>query len=631
MKKVHTVLKNNIFISLLITFISLFGILSVCSFKISYFTNDDLNISWLISEGYIPLFLNYFFAVFLIFVQKFFAQINIFMLSQVIANFIAMWIINYIFLKKFKLKQGIYFSIIAGILFSYYSYVAIQYTQTAAIITTTGYICVLYLCEKHHKFNAKILLGIFMVILGMAYRFQPFLSVSFVFLFSTFVNSVILLIREKTNKALPLKEKVLQCFKPFLMVLSVFVVCYLLNSCCNLLVRNDVDYVKHNKYQNSRSMCSDYAVQPYEGNTEFYNSIGIYSQNDVTMASSWYVDENFLTAERLEQIGTYSSIEIRFNKLEDFFFIFKSLNHKITNLFGSLSILVKILIILTLAGIGYVLFWYKNKIKNLFPFLFFLLWIFYFYHIWNYPFDNNPKLFIIIFIPFVLVISNLVNRYYFLFLCCISIMLFGLITYLCVTRINFRSLYTVIFPTAFLFLYYLEPTQIRYSLKIHKKYIKRILLIFLPVLTLFLSNQLKINIMSGYFYSNYANDTVFEYMQKHNANFYIINSQRVTDIFKNSNSALLKPQSTHNFISSDWYAYSKWYYDVCTQNNFTNGNIYQYLIDRKNTFFISQIDYRKMDTIKQYLYEHYAENIEFQVIDKIENSNYAVYKFVLQN
>ena len=210
-------------------------------------------------------------------------------------------------------------------------------------------------------------------------------------------------------------------------------------------------------------------------------------------------------------------------------------------------------------------------------------------------------------------------------------MLFGLITYLCVTRINFRSLYTVIFPTAFLFLYYLEPTQIRYSLKIHKKYIKRILLIFLPVLTLFLSNQLKINTMSGYLYSDYANDTVFEYMQKHNANFYIINSQRVTDIFKNSNSALLKPQSTHNFISSDWYAYSKWYYDVCTQNNFTNGNIYQYLIDRKNTFFISQIDYRKMDTIKQYLYEHYAENIEFQVIDKIENSNYAVYQLVLQN
>ena len=122
--------------------INLAVLLFVLAFtEVLYETNDDFAISRMISDGY-PYcrFVNYFVCRVLIFIQGFFAKLNIYMLSQIIAGFVSFVVFIKVLLDRRDNSLEIILAVMIAAFFSVDHYSSIQFTKTAAILMTAGLI-----------------------------------------------------------------------------------------------------------------------------------------------------------------------------------------------------------------------------------------------------------------------------------------------------------------------------------------------------------------------------------------------------------------------------------------------------------------------------------------------------------
>lgn len=147
----NKIITNKLLWSISITLISFILCLALNSFRIST-SGDDFGIFLFVSQGDCKnLFVNYFLLLFLIPLQHLLPSINVFVLLQLLMNFVSFIIVYYTIFcfEKAKSINKILSCILIAVLFSSFAFVYIQWTISAVIVSTSGYLILLFaFCKK---------------------------------------------------------------------------------------------------------------------------------------------------------------------------------------------------------------------------------------------------------------------------------------------------------------------------------------------------------------------------------------------------------------------------------------------------------------------------------------------------
>ena len=178
MKWIQKLYQQKFICAIMIFFITGLVVSAFCGFKFAYYTNDDYQISFLLTKGEIHnLYVNLFFSSFLSKIQLIFPTINCF-------------VIVYVLLTKIKSFWGVTISIIVSTFVFASDILIVQYSQTPIVLCTSGFLLGYYasLFENRRKIRTlQFIFSILLVFVASLFRFTPFLvgiAISFLFLIS---------------------------------------------------------------------------------------------------------------------------------------------------------------------------------------------------------------------------------------------------------------------------------------------------------------------------------------------------------------------------------------------------------------------------------------------------------------
>ena len=162
-KKFFIRIKNNTFVlsSFLVT-VSFVVCFIINGFNINI-SNDDLLIEiQLYKEYYDTIFINWFLSAVLIPVQAVFKGMNVLACTQIIANIISMYAIVYTVIERGKRNLlSIIITVFFLIIFSSFGFVHLQWTITAAMAATGGYVLLFFLKSEGRIRNViKMIIGV---------------------------------------------------------------------------------------------------------------------------------------------------------------------------------------------------------------------------------------------------------------------------------------------------------------------------------------------------------------------------------------------------------------------------------------------------------------------------------------
>ncbi len=637
MKNLLTKIRSNyLLISFGLNLVVFMMIFAIHGFRFIYESNDDFFISLFIVNGYDKcLFISYFITVVLVPLQKIFTAVNMWMVSQFLFSFLSAVIIIYVFLSKFGIKLGILFSLLLHVAFGYYSFVSLQFTRTPVIMASAGYLLIVLVLFSNDKdnqrwINVKSVLGAVLVILSSFYRFYSFLSVSGVFFVFIFALLFVKWLRSWKKNT---KINYFVLAKKMMFVLLLFVVAFALEKLSGYIkMSGDMDYLYHEKYQIARSNCIDMLPSPYQGNEKFYNSIGIFSENDVLALWTWTVsDKDFFTLEKLTAIAEYSKKDTG---------LINHLNRSITdihnivaNKFGSGCNIVMIVSVICCLIFLIFLIVFRNKWKRIFPFLFIVGWLAFLYlyylcydyaRIYHSVYTALSLIYLVIF-PGILMIflSFIGNRYHFIIQCFISGVLFALVMYLEFTRINFRSAYTVIFPAMCITIYNFDRKNVQVDIvKIRPNLKKGISIAGIIFYLVVVIAGIKIFPFPNAPKNNYA---VFTYIENHKENFYFLDSFQ-NSAMKNSNNPMLRPEMASNTIHTSWPTGSELFKKI--QQEYDMEHLYADMIDNPHAFYVSD---RQIPMVEKYYNDHYSNGRNNIMLEQIEDEGIKLYRICTKN
>ncbi len=629
MKNLLTKIRSkHLLISFWMSLVAFMVIFAIHGFQFIYETNDDFGISLFITNGYNKcLFVSYFLTSVLMLLQKIFTTVNIWILSQLFFNFISLTIITYVFILKFGLKIGCFFSLLINIVFGYFSFVSLQYTRMPPIIASAGYLLILYSLfsdKKNEKLiNSKSLIGCLLVLISSFYRYYSFLSVSgifFVFIFVIVLMQWFKAWKEKT------RITYLHSIKKLLLLITVFIVAFALENVSNYIKNSDSQYFYHSQYHLARTGCVDIPISSYEGNESFYNSIGIISENDLDVLTAWTGDENFFSLERMSEIAKYSQKDASFihNFGNSITMIYSIINNK----FGSLCIPV-----ISIFIIGSVIFLVtvvilRNKLKWIFPVLFAISWIGFFYLF--FALYNYEVMYLAVFPGiFMIFTAFLSNRYHFIVVCLVSGVVFLLTLYLNFVHTNFRATYTFIFPAMCIAIYNFDKDNIRVNVRKINPVLKKGICCAGTVVYLTIAV-----IISRTFYvfpslflpTTEKESDIFTYVENHKENFYLM------DVYianKNFDKPMLKAEIPDNSITTSWIIGSAFSKQV--QKKYHVENLYGDMIDNPHAFYLSWAGKEHIKKLEKYYNDHYSNGKNNIVFERVENNVMEVYRIYKKN
>ncbi len=620
MKNLLTKIRSNyLLISLGLTLIAFPMIFAIHGFRIIYESNDDFFISHFIVNGYDKcLFVSYFITAVLVPLQKIFTTINVWIVSQLLFSFFSVVIIIYIFLSKFGMKLGILFSVLFHVIFGYCNFISLEFTRTPVTMASAGYLLIISFLfldkeDKNHKWiNWQSVIGVILIILSSFYRFYSFLSVSGVFFVFIFASAFTKWLRLRKEN---MKMDYFVFVKKILFILLMLIVAFALEKLSGYIKTNDKDYLYHEKYQAARSACIDIRPSPYQGNEEFYNSIGIVSDNDITLLCQWTVsDEDFFTLEKLKAIAEYSKKDSgfipRFTK--SITYIFNIISRRL----GSASTTIIIV------GICFIIFLillivFRNKWKRIVPFLFAVTWVGFLYLF--YAFYQYIFMYMAVFPGILMVfLSFLCNRYSFIIHCFMSAVLFTLIIYLEFTYTNFRATYTLIFPAMCIIIYNFDKNDIRsYVQKMHPNMQKGI---FTASIMIYLAITIMVFKICPFIYSPENDNSAFIYIENHKENFYFLD-QAQRHAMKNLDAAIWKAELSSNSIHTSWATGSEFFHN--RQKEYHLEHLYADMIDNPHAFYVSD---RKISMVEKYYNDHYSNGKNNIVLERVANDVMEVYR-----
>lgn len=263
-----------------------------------YESNDDFAISQEILAGY-PFvgFVNYYLCKALVFIQGMLPEMNAFVLSQIVASFIAFCVILRIFLDR----RGSLFELAPAILiiafFSFDHYSAVQFTKTAALLMTAG---LLWVVDNytHERRPAGFLLGFALFCLGVAFRQKgmfPALAFAACFMLIWWALNG----REYFRGKKPLPEVCL-----VVLILALLLAPYGFDKMSDRKNESTPELKYFREYQAERVLLTDYPfLDYYEQNEEQYREAGL-GYNDLEMIDRWLFDyDGAASLENLKKIN----------------------------------------------------------------------------------------------------------------------------------------------------------------------------------------------------------------------------------------------------------------------------------------------------------------------------------------
>ena len=307
MKCIKMLYQQKLICAVLICFITGVLVSTLCGFHFGYYTNDDYNISFLVAQGEkCDLFLNYFLSSFLISLQGVFS-FNCFVVFQQILCTVALIAIVFVLINRIQGVLGYIISTITCIFVFVSDVLVVQFTQTPIISCAAGMVLLTYAGyheqRKPARYVQSIISTIFIIVSSLI-RFDSF-KVCLVLIFVYVVCIFFQLFRIKTKEIIKLKiVNIIKTSSLFLIVITISLTTSIgMFVTSNLIKENHDGYEQHLSYNSARSRIADYKTVPYEGNEEFYNSVGIHSQTELSMFG---YDKEAYNSEVLNKIADYS-------------------------------------------------------------------------------------------------------------------------------------------------------------------------------------------------------------------------------------------------------------------------------------------------------------------------------------
>lgn len=572
MKCIKMLYQQKLICAILICFITGVLVSTLCGFHFGYYTNDDYNISFLVAQGEkCDLFLNYFLSSFLISLQGVFS-FNCFVVFQQILCTVALIAIVFVLINRIQGVLGYIISTITCIFVFVSDVLVVQFTQTPIISCAAGMVLLTYAGyheqRKPARYVQSIISTIFIIVSSLI-RFDSF-KVCLVLIFVYVVCIFFQLFRIKTKEIIKLKiVNIIKTSSLFLIVITISLTTSIgMFVTSNLIKENHDGYEQHLSYNSARSRIADYKTVPYEGNEEFYNSVGIHSQTELSMFG---YDKEAYNSEVLNKIADYSEQIVQKGDSKPAFALKKTAKRFIRtlkDLYGSmLSIKEKLhlpignkLYLLTLvimfSVIVLLLLWVRRKsfqnsyIKSktsIFKVIYYLLII----SVWIAFFmtaritDNN-----ILFVPLFLIIVAAMffdkNKNYIAYIL-FSLAPIGLYLYQYNFRISYRVTFTFLFPSIIYMLSLIELP------KINKKRtdIVKALVYSLMIIGLIIPTALCLQ----YFYPQCTlsfDMKLREYIDDNSDIVFIIGTPTNACVDKGYYNALLVPDIPKNEIMTAW-------------------------------------------------------------------------------
>lgn len=572
MKCIKKLYQQKLICAILICFITGVLVSTLCGFHFGYYTNDDYNISFLVAQGEkCDLFLNYFLSSFLISLQGVFS-FNCFVVFQQILCTVALIAIVFVLINRIQGVLGYIISTITCIFVFVSDVLVVQFTQTPIISCAAGMVLLTYAGyheqRKPARYVQSIISTIFIIVSSLI-RFDSF-KVCLVLIFVYVVCIFFQLFRIKTKEIIKLKiVNIIKTSSLFLIVITISLTTSIgMFVTSNLIKENHDGYEQHLSYNSARSRIADYKTVPYEGNEEFYNSVGIHSQTELSMFG---YDKEAYNSEVLNKIADYSEQIVQKGDSKPVFALKKTAKRFIRtlkDLYGSmLSIKEKLhlpignkLFLLTLvimfSVILLLLLWVRRKsfqkshiksktsiFKSIYYLLIISVWIAFF--MTARITDNN-----ILFVPLFLIIVAAMffdkNKNYIAYIL-FSLAPIGLYLYQYNFRISYRVTFTFLFPSIIYMLSLIELP------KINKKRtdIVKALVYSLMIIGLIIPTALCLQ----YFYPQCTlsfDMKLREYIDDNSDIVFIIGTPTNACVDKGYYNALLVPDIPKNEIMTAW-------------------------------------------------------------------------------
>ncbi len=587
-----------------VTFI-VFFVIAKC--KVYYSTVDDYVISCLIHSGQNKiLFLNYFLSSVLVWIQGIFEQVNVFFAFQWIVNFIALTGINFVFIKKFR-NRPVFLMVVLlffDVLFIWPALITLQYSQTTAMGFTAGSLIMIYCIECDSKNKYLMIFGMVFAVISALFRIQAILPISAVFLLYIFSDIFTDIVRQyKENKDFVgiIKKNRKKYLKPILLYVSVLLTVFLLTVSSDMLKRQDSWYVEYENYNAARTRAVDYLGVEYEGNEEFYRSIGIVSANDLKTVKSWSIDSDFSTAERFNQMADYASREefhLRFSVSRLF--------DEVETRLSFLPVNGKIVLgMIALVGIVLALFLFKirNSITYLFPTALLSVYVVFFVIFGT----ESPCFALMIPLAMLSVLTCfLFNRYHYFPYLLINVFVILITAYQNFNRINFRVTFTYLIASFSVLIFLIDGKNLRFGFQRMLVKLQRILYSISVVL---LCGTVAVS-MSGIIYGDGQrvlsatwNSDLYDYINKDKEHLYVTDETSVRKLYVNYLYPFISPDMLDNVLYTGWRVGDKTQNQV--KEKFHVGCLYREMIERDDIYYAMAGS--EKERMEEYFNFHYGD------------------------
>ena len=249
----------------------------------SYETNDDFAISSRIVDGYPEVyFINYYLCLILTKLQNLMPSLNAFVVSQIAMSFVSFVCILKLVMDNCKERIVIIASVALILFFSIDHYSTIQFTKTAALITTAGALLLIdALIKSRNAFY--YILGVLLFLAGSGLRIEGTI-VPFGF---AGIYAIAWMIENRGRLKIFLSERKIAISLVMIVIIAGSVALQIASLWANNRTPELKEYTAYNSY---RTAIVDYSrLDYYEDQKSEYEKAG-FSDFDIKLIRSWIFD-----------------------------------------------------------------------------------------------------------------------------------------------------------------------------------------------------------------------------------------------------------------------------------------------------------------------------------------------------
>ena len=539
-------------------------------FGLRYYMDDNRFFAVFIAEGeYTAYFINYFLCAVCGILQKIIYPLNAFSIFSLIVAYFAFLLLHKILSERISYFRSFFVMLFIYAFFGVNHYTSISFTMLPALLTSVGLLSIIHYLDFNYKIKG-VIVGIIFTILGSLYRFNIFLVclviVGLYYMLFYYLNN-------KNDSNLLKVAKSFFNFKFILIISIIFVSTFTLNLLSNVINTSSDELKTYVEYTSLRSQIYDYKIPSYDEAKNDYDKISI-SRNDLEMLSNPYLDiDGAFTIDNLKKI---ISIRDKYYPKDS---IINSCISNIKLLFGNTFFSITD-VGMAIWALIIIMFLYFLFIKKQF----------------------FPITILIITISMVFLIYLWYNQ-----------------------RAPYRAIYPVLLSDILVLLFTFSKQS--YKGKIIKN--EKILLVIFSV-TVFivitpLSYKTNDSISNKFIYTDGYVETINYIENNKNIKFVIGQGVNVSYHHNYENPWIINipeiPKNSKTFLTTQYLSS----YDNKKMKEFGTDNLYKFLIDNDDVYFVDTIKSNNLNKFNTYLNEHYSNGSEIEMSLYKSFGDYRIY------